>query len=183
MTGFIEVDDGIEVPEAIAPQMFERNFSEYMNFEDTGLKYEQLARPSTWHVLILPKQPRKMSSGGIALPDQVQQAEMHLNYIGQIVALGPLAGMNPKFLNPDYERALKDLPSGYRVENSETLPPRYLWGTMASTGFRAHHVGEWVLLGRYSGQVVTYYGVRLLTMNDDDILDGIDSPDGYRVYV
>ena len=174
MSRIIEAKDDVQISETQAPQMFERTFSEYMSFEDTGLKYEDLPKPDTWRVLLLPKQPKKMSAGGIALPDQVQQVEMHLNYIGQIVAMGPLCGKNPKFLNPAWTHPRVSGVTDWDAFEREN-GPRYLW---------QHKVGEWVCIGRYAGSVKSLYGVRLLTLNDDDILDALPKgPGGLRVYV
>ena len=168
-----EAMDDVEVPETQAPQMFERTFSEYMEFEDTGLKYDELPKPALWRVLVLPKQPKKKSAGGIVLPEQTQEAEAHLNYIGQIVGLGPLAGRNDKFLNPAWTHPKnKDVTDWEAFERENG--PRYLWDFA---------VGDWVIYGRYSGQVITFKGIRLLTLNDDDVAERIPDPSGFRVYV
>lgn len=94
MIGFDDVDEGNEFT---PPETFARDNLEFMAFEDTGLKHEDLFSPTTWRVLIFPKQPKKMTAGGIALPDQIQEVEKHLTYIGQVVAMGPLAGKDEKF--------------------------------------------------------------------------------------
>lgn len=143
-----------------APTVFGREITEWVTFADTGLTHDELPQPTLWRVLVLPKQPKLMSRGGIALPMQAQEVEMHLNYIGQVVAMGPLAGKSPKFENPDW--------------NSTPGVPRYLWNVK---------VGDWVIYGRYAGQIKQYKGVRFLTVNDDEITDVIRSPDGFRVYV
>lgn len=158
-------DTGEQHDEFMPPQMFAREQLEWMEFKDTGIEAKDLPVPTTWHVLIFPKQPKKMSSGGIALPEQAQDVEMHLNYIGQVVAMGPLAGKNEKFENPDYR---------YDVTTMEALTPRYLWNVK---------VGDWVIYGKYSGMHKTFRGVRLLTVNDDDITDIITSPADFKVYI
>lgn len=47
--------------------------------------------PDLWRVLIMPRRPKAQSAGGIVIPASAQRNEMHVNYIGQVVALGPLA--------------------------------------------------------------------------------------------
>ena len=155
-----EAIDDVAVEESPAPTMFERSMTS-MDFKDTGLTLEELPDPTLWRVLILPRQPKKMSAGGIALVTESQDAEMHLNYIGQVIKLGPLAGKSEKFQNPDWKPALS--------------VPRYLWDVK---------VGDWVVFGRYSGQVITYRGFRFLTVNDDGITNVIArNPELYKVWI
>lgn len=52
---------------------------------------EGIPRPDLWRVLVMPLKPKKKTASGIVLPDSAQRNEMHVNYIGQIVAMGPLA--------------------------------------------------------------------------------------------
>lgn len=137
--------------------------SEWMNSEDAKIDLKKLkaaVRPLLWRVLVVPVQPRSMSKGGIALPDAAMDGEAHMNYIGRVVALGPLAGKSEKFANPEW------------TEKSKA--PRYLWDVKE---------GDWVVFSRYAGQRKEFNGVKLLTVNDDEILDVIDGPEGFRIYV
>lgn len=164
MIGFDDVDEGNEFT---PPETFARDNLEFMAFEDTGLKHEDLFSPTTWRVLIFPKQPKKMTAGGIALPDQVQDVEKHLTYIGQVVAMGPLAGKNERFQNPDWDD-VKDSPSlRHRV-------PSYLWNVK---------VGDWVCYGRHAGMHCEFRGFKFLLVNDDDITAVLKGPEGFRVYL
>ena len=134
------------------PTMFARESLDWTTFEDTKIDQAELPAPTTWHVLIMPKQPKQMSKGGIALPTQAQDVEMHLNYIGQVVAIGPLCGQHEKFQDASGK-------------------PRWdvkLW--------------DWVIYGRYAGLHIMFKGVKFLLVNDDDILNIIKSPDGFKVY-
>jgi co-chaperonin GroES (HSP10) len=175
----------LEVPEPTqAPQVFEREISEWLTFEDTGINRADLGEPTLWRVLVLPKQPKRMSRGGIALPSQAVDAEIHLNYIGQVVAMGPLAGKSEKFQNPEWmpprDRAEHEWRTQEREREQATMGyemrrvPRFLWDVK---------VGDWVIFGRYAGQVTTFKDVRFLTVNDDDITQVIQGPEGFRVYV
>ena len=105
-----------------------------------------------------------MSKGGIALPDAAMDGEAHLNYIGRVVALGPLAGKSEKFQNPYWDP----------LDDGEAIARRYLWDVKE---------GDWVVFSRYAGQRKEFNGVKLLTVNDDEILDVIDGPEGFRIYV
>lgn len=163
-----EEDGDIVVP----PTTFARDTVEWMEFSETGLTYEELGKPTLWRVTIFPKQPKKMSKGGIALPSLVQNVEAHMNYIGQVVALGPLAGKSEKFENPEW--VLKNSGKHPDPEIWDRDVPRYLWDIK---------VGDWVIYGRFSGQKTEYKGVLLLTCNDDDIMEKIDSPEHFKVYL
>ena len=44
-------------------------------------------------------------------------------------------------------------------------------------------VGEYVIYGRYAGQVLTYKGIRLLIINDDEILAKVASPDDLKINI
>ena len=157
-----------------APQPVARNYSEWLSFEDTGLTYAELPKPTLWHVLILPKQPKRMSAGGIALPDQAVQAEKYLNYIGQVVAMGPLAGKSEKFQNPDYEPYPGRKACGMSlVRWNADQPQRFLWDVK---------IGQWVLFGKYSGMGKTYKEVMFMTVHDDAITDVVENPGLFTVY-
>lgn len=47
-----------------------------------------------------------------------------------------------------------------------------------------YKVGDWVLFGRYAGQRFEYQGVKLLILDDDNILaEAVSGPDGFRIYL
>jgi hypothetical protein len=137
--------------------------------------------PTLWRVLVMPVQPRRMSRGtsgvSIALPDATQDSEGYLNYIGKVVLLGPLAGKNDKFENPDWARwkeALEHAPDTETGGKARMNPvPRWLWGVKE---------GDWVIYGRYAGQRMEFEGVKLVMTNDDEILGVVADPSGFRIY-
>jgi len=137
----------------VAPTVFARETLDWVTFEETGIKREELGTPSLWHVLVMPKQPKKMSAGGIALPAQAQEVERHQNYIGQVVSMGPLAGLSDKFKDPR---------------------GTHQWNVK---------IGDWVIYGRYAGMHKQFKDVQFLTINDDDITDIIPSPNGWKIHV
>ena len=130
-----------------------------LNPEDTKVP-DGHPQPLLWRVLVMPIQPRKRTASGLILTTTTQENEAHLNYIGKVVALGPLAGKSEKFLNPDFKLG----------PDSE---PKYAWRV---------RVGDWVVYGRYAGQRMEYKEVNLLMVNDDEILGVVDNPEGFRVY-
>jgi co-chaperonin GroES (HSP10) len=119
-----------------------------------------------WRLLICPQQPKKTSAGGIALPDDVQDAEQHLQYIGRILAVGPLAGKNERFMPPEY----RDM---NLARKAEFQPLPYAW---------PYKEGDWVLYGRYAGMRMDYKGIKLLVVNDDELQGIIASPEGWKIY-
>lgn len=119
-----------------------------------------------WRLLIMPAQPRAMSKGGIALPNKVMEAEEHLNYIGKVVNIGPLAGKSERFLNPRWN---DNLPQHIKDQMQ-----KYLWDI---------HVGDWVIYGRYTGQKCWFRGAKMIFVNDDEILGKAKGgPVGFKIY-
>lgn len=52
---------------------------------------EDFPRPLLWRVLIVPRRPKTKTKSGLLIAQAAQDAEKHLNYVGQIVAMGSLA--------------------------------------------------------------------------------------------
>lgn len=44
-------------------------------------------------------------------------------------------------------------------------------------------VGDYVVYGRYAGQPMSYKGVKLLTINDDEVLGIVKNPDSLQVHI
>lgn len=177
MTKLVEVQDDYPVAEVQAPVTFSRSIATWLTFAESGIKYRELPRPTLWHVLVMPRQPRKVSEGGILIPAQAQDVEQYQNYIGEIVAMGPLAGKNDKFLNPDYVSwldCLRRSTSTAELKEVGLQKPKHRW-------LYAPKVGDWVIYGKYAGMAKTFKGTRFLTINDDDITDVIDSPAGFEI--
>ena len=161
----------------------------FANTDDVEIDLDAIRaaiKPLLWRVLICPVQPRKLSKGGIALPESAQDAETHLNYIGRVVAVGPLAGKSEKFENPAMSAPLgmkalyEGMMEGYDWPTMEQKhpggmndAPRYLWSVKE---------GDIVVYGRFAGQRMEWHGVRLLMANDDEILGVVDSLEGFRIY-
>ena len=149
--------------------MKRENEEVFANTDDEAIDLDAVRKaikPLLWRVLICPVQPRTLSKGGIALPSSVQDGEEHLNYVGKVVALGPLAGKSAKFENPNYG---PNAAGGFDYPNDH----RYLWDVKE---------GDSVTYGRYAGQRMEWKGVKLILVNDDEILGIVDSISGFRIY-
>lgn len=126
----------------------------FVNDEDLSVKLpDDLPEPTLWRILVMPVQPKRMSKGGLVMPEQTIDAESTLNYIGKVVKCGPLVGRSPKYHDGNGF-------SQYQIEP-----------------------GQWVIYGRYAGQRLEYKGLRFLVVNDDEIICRIPNPDGFRVYI
>lgn len=159
------------VPEAVDPY-FGVNYEE--GLEDIGDMEVPPGCPESflWRLLIMPAQPRTMSKGGIALPTKVMEAEEHLNYIGKVVNIGPLAGKSEKFENPEWKQYWGG-PGSDRMPD-QPVPQRYLWDIQ---------VGDWVIYGRYTGQKCWFRGAKMIFVNDDEILGKAKGgPTGFKIY-
>jgi len=110
--------------------------------------WEDLPQPSYWRILIAPVKARAVSKGGILLAQSNQEAQNILNFMGQIVALGLQAGIHEK-----------------------------LGGDGVSRGPLFPKVKDYVIYGRYAGQVLQYKGVTLRVLNDDEILGTVSKPE------
>lgn len=139
-----------------------RSLENWVNPDDVEAP-EGLPAMMLWRVMVMPVQPKKVSKGGILLPEQSRDAESHLQFVGKLVAMGPLAGTSGKFVRPGLWNWL-----------------RFVLGGATEYGLK---VGDWVIYGRYSGQRVEYKGTRLILMNDDEIIARATSVDGFKVYV
>ena len=137
--------------------------TKWATLEDCGISLDELLRKfkrtMLWTILVLPMQARKVSKGGIALPDQAMEAEQHMTYLGRVVFKGPLVGLNERFKNPCVTGPGR---GEYCYELDE---------------------GDWIIYGRYAGQPIIYKDVVFHTINDDMVRHVIDNPDGFRMYV
>ena len=121
------------------------------NNEDTELPagFEiDLPKPMYWRVLVAPTRPKEVSKGGIVLALANQEAQEILNFIGKVVAVGPMAGKHER-----------------------------LGGTGAETGPDFPQIGTYVAFGRYAGQKLVHKGVKILLLNDDEILAIVPNPE------
>lgn len=130
---------------------------------DIGTKVpDVLPRPFKWAVLVMPVQPKVMSKGGIELPKEVLDNQGHLQVVGKLIAIGPVAFKSPKLCAGIIDRL------------------RVLFGLRVSG---APKIGDWVIYGRYTGMRFEFNGTRIIMMNDDELLGDPVEPQNIRVYV
>lgn len=120
--------------------------------EQRDARLKDVPQPQHWWVLVLPRRAKEKSAGGIVLASASQDAETHLNYIGKVVAMGPLCGESEAF---------KDTKG---VNHFDT------------------HVGDWIIYNRYQGMRIVHRGVSLLVIKDEHAMCKVQNPMVLRVY-
>ena len=110
--------------------------------------WEGLPVPAYWRIIVMPVKPKEVSKGGIVLAVSNQEAQAILNFVGKVVALGPLAGKHER-----------------------------LGGTGTEPGPAFPKVGDYVAFGRYCGQAMKFKTAKLLIINDDEILAVVPNPE------
>lgn len=100
-----------------------------------------LPSPCGWRVVIRPDSPAVKSAGGIIIPISNVEQNKLVTTTGRVLAIGPLA----------YSKADMQDPS-----TGEFSP----WCS----------VGDTVLYGKYAGIKLEVDGVRLLILNDDEVI-------------
>lgn len=106
-------------------QDFDAGLGEWSNEADVPLPPDH-PTPSLWRILIAPRRPKKVSKGGLIIAQAARDAENHLNYVGQVIALGPLAYKSDLFND------VKDLPK----VGDWVLYARYAGQPILYRGFR-----------------------------------------------
>ena len=114
--------------------------------------WDDLPKPMYWRVLVAPMRPKEVSKGGIVLAVQHQEAQEILNFLGKIVAVGPMAGKHER-----------------------------LGGTGTEPATEFPKLGDYVMFGRYAGQRLIHKGTKLLVINDDEILGVVPNPETLQV--
>lgn len=110
--------------------------------------------PVGWRILIEHLPIRETTRGGIALPDMVKQANEHLQFLGYVVAMGPLCYKHAKFEGGEPWCQVGDLVAvGDYVGQTQKI--------------RSKTAGE---------------HVRMRLVNDDAIMARIPSTDAVMVY-
>ena len=111
--------------------------------------------PVGWRILIRPYEAPKHSAGGIEIPDDVNESENLLTYIGQIVAMG--------------SECFKVITrSGIDMSKIDPKPK----------------IGDWIMYGTYGGQsIITKSGAKYMIMNDDGIMGIAPDPSAFRAYI
>ena len=128
-----------------------------------GIDAKDLPEPVGWRILIEPIDILSRTAGGIDLPDNVMEAAEYVRYVGLVVKMGDACYRHRKF-------SIWDADSGKTVPAAEWC-----------------REGQWVVFGRYAGQVVTMRGDSKLHtfrfVNDDEILAVAHAPRALVNYV
>lgn len=103
--------------------------------------YADLPVPLYWRVIIAPRKPKEVTRSGIVIPVQNQEAQEILNCVGVVVALGSYAGAHER-----------------------------LGGDGSKPGSVFPKVGDTVFYGRHAGAQMLHKGVKLILLNDDELL-------------
>lgn len=127
----------------------------WVNESGTALPKEgEVLLPFAWQILVMPVQPPAKSAGGIIFADVTRAKDEYLAYVGQIVALGPLAYKHQKYQDMGMTPA--------------DMPKR----------------GEWWLFPQYHYHRIDFRGTKLLALNDDSFIgrvpDGV-SPWDFKI--
>lgn len=110
--------------------------------------------PLGWRVLIRPYEAPD-TVGEIAIPEEAQEAEALLTYVGQVVAMG----------SECYKAITR---SGIDLSKVDPKPK----------------VGDWVIYGAYGGTtIMTKTGIKYLAMNDDCLMGIAPDPTIFRAYL
>lgn len=119
----------------------EDDAEDWNNPEDRALPAENaVLRPFSWKFLVMPMRPKMVSAGGILIPYVRQEADQYLNYVGRVVARGPLAFKHRK------------------------------WAEMGMTEADQPKRGDWVVYSIYQYQRIDFKGTKLILLNDDSFL-------------
>jgi len=129
------------------------NFEISGDWSNTSIEFltdflEDLPIPLYWRVIIAPVRPKEETRGGIIIPKANQDAQEILNCVGKVVALGTYAGVDDR-----------------------------LGGNGSKPGPMFPKVGDTVFYGRHAGAYMLHKGVKLILLNDDELLAIVPNPD------
>lgn len=134
-----------------------------ISWQEDGIAAADLPQPCGWRLLVEMIKVKRVTAGGIELPDLVTEAAAYERAVGLVCAVGANAYMHRKFLMFDAETK-KDSP--------------------CQPWCRA---GDWVVFGRYAGQIITMKGAtrnhEFRFVNDDEVLAVAPRPEMLKNYV
>lgn len=62
---------------------------------------QKMPHPTGWRILVKKHTAKTMTSGGIALPDDIVKGQDYVGYVGEVIELGPEAYKHEKFGGAD----------------------------------------------------------------------------------
>lgn len=128
------------------------HFKDDMSDEAVAELLKDVPAPKNWWMLVNPRRPKRKSAGGLLLASASQDAEVHLNYVGKVIAMGPLCGQSEAF---------KDTSGKNHFDTK---------------------VGDWIIFNRYQGMKIEHRGVPLLLIKDEHAMCAVGNPMVLRVY-
>lgn len=127
-----------------AADALEQDAIDWTNDETRPLpEIGEVCEPWGWKILVMPMRPRSVSKGGILIPQTRQEIDLYLNYVGRVVALGPLAYKHQKYADMGMAEADK------------------------------LKRGDWVLYPIYQYTRLDFRGTKLILLNDDSFVGRI----------
>lgn len=143
--------------------------------DDSGLLYdvwEAIPRPADQFICVIPREMKRVTQGGILVPETTRSDGDTVNYIGRVLAMGPTCFKREAFMvveaDPETGELRRALPA-----------PRCA-------------VGDWVLFRRHQQIRVPVYPSKSRSSEDDvsiritddaSILAAAPRPDQLKVYV
>jgi co-chaperonin GroES (HSP10) len=124
--------------------------TEYARKADHGSTSAEIPTPEVLprirgpFILVRPKSEEEKTKGGVYLPEQAKDDVESITNIGEVVAIGDLAYVEP---DPDKRRF----------------------------GQNWCQVGDYVVWGKRGGQKITYRGVVMILLADDEILMTVEN--------
>lgn len=134
---------------------------DWSNSADVPLpRSEDIFMPGFWQVALMPRRAPARSKGGVILPDVYRSQEQWLNYVGEIIALGPLAYRHKKYR----DMGITD------PDNDQRVPRR----------------GQFWCYKPYSPYRMEFNGIRFIALADDSLIGRVPdkcNPWDYRAGV
>jgi len=109
-----------------------------------------------WHFVVMPMMPPQKTKGGLILPDEAKDFSEYQNRVGRVVDIGPYCYNHPKYAAV-----------GMKVQDQLKQIKR----------------GDWVMFGQHQPFRIEQNGVKLIIMNDDEIIAKIANPDSFKAYI
>ncbi len=111
-------------------------------------------------VLLRPRKAKE-KIGSIIMPDSSKEAEEIATCVGEVIHVGPGAYTDDKTPFP----------------NEEKDGSRPTW-----TGWNVPKPGDFVIFGKYAGTRIKFNGVKLVIVNDEEIMAFVDSQEGVHAF-
>ena len=105
-----------------------------------------------WRCIVMPMMPPEKTAGGIILSDESLEYSEYMNKVGILVAVGPSCYKHPKYKNLGVKEA--------------DFPKR----------------GDWVMFSQHAPMRLEQNGVKLVMLDDDQILAKIKDPKDFKAY-